>query len=157
MTEKKRFTAYILSLIILIGLFYPVQAGVEPSPFKNLNNKLNALVNRTGAIQHRLDDVQSKLIEGHYYHGMENQLQSIASGLDNIFNKTNALIIIIEDNNASSDCASILEEMNNHAQGIFQSAVSLFNLCLEIYPGMLPPLQSIQASSLSISRITESL
>ena len=157
MKHRTRLIVCILCIIIIAGLFYSAQAGVEPSPFKNLNNKLNALVNRTEAIQHRLNDVQSKLIAGHYYQGMENQLQSIANGMGLIYDNLRAVIIIIEDNNASSYCDSLLEEMNNGAQGLFLTSVGLYNLCLEMYPGMLPPLQSIQSTSLSISRIIDSL
>ncbi|MFC1502650.1 hypothetical protein ACFL6A_04495 [bacterium] len=167
MNAKTRLTACVLCLIILGGILYHVQAGVEPSPFKNLENKVGAIVNKMNNLQHRLDNIYPKLLEQHYYKGIVNQLQSIEKGIDYSFEE---LITLNDDIDAYWEALELgetikegssifidLREGQTLAVGYSATARILYGYCSEMAPELLPPLESIQISSSSLIQLITTL
>ena len=79
MNNCSNLITFTLCLIILLVAIDMVQAGVEPSPFKQMENMINTILNRMKSVEHRLEMVSIKLNDtgSRNYIGMINQIKNL--------------------------------------------------------------------------------
>ncbi len=158
MRNHSKFIKSILCILIIFVVIHTAQAGVEPSPFKQMGNMVNMIKNRMVAIQHRLEMASIKLTdpESKNYKGAINQIE-------NLEKETGAMLEVITEWRDigsvphGSDIYINLREAQSVADQ-WITTVDNIRPCLEWLPSEVGPiLDSIQPHAQSIIDIIESM
>ena len=161
MRRVKRFAVCLVCLILIGGILSPSYGGVEPSPFHDARNRLNAILNGVDAIEGRLDRIYQTVTSGPRpnTHGLVNRLDTISDHLD-AYNQTIAEYpweLPGEMDYMPIQLHYFVSQGTDKAESIISICHAIMAECNEWAPEVIPILESVQLSAQSFIDLLNSL